>query len=210
MTKPDSTDAGGVTEDREQWLLQQSQFTNAEVNRMLDRAEKAESALATLTRENAELKTRNDALESDLDFLANHMTTDWTNRTDVGGKAMLRMKATLDQAAEPATPPAPLPGDPRDSDGRQLCGARYWGTRSWWTCDLHLGHQGDHSTRLGGDHKTRLPLPGGQGQVEALRREIVEALRVFIEDIRPGWGNLPEHVSKLVHRLEQGGEGREG
>ena len=134
-----------------------------------------EAALATLTMENAELKTRNDALESDLDFLANHMTTDWTNRTDVGGKAMLRMKAALDQATEPATPTAP-------------------------TCRCGSSATGYHLDTCPAFAVTPpAPLPGGLGPTEAFRDELCKALRSVAGDY---WETA---FRRLADRLERAG-----
>jgi hypothetical protein len=70
-------------------------WSPAEVTENAERAAKLWQAIGEPS-----LRKRAEAAESDLDFLANHMSTDWTNRTDAGGKAMLRLQSAELQAEE--------------------------------------------------------------------------------------------------------------
>lgn len=194
MTKPDSTDAGGVTHDD----VLKAAFSLAggwgcdEAGIIRTYVQQQEAALATLTRERDSLRERLDsanaicrarlvALEKLRDTGQVPLTChDCGELTFVGHEC------------QPATPPAPLPDNPPGHVDAQI----------EWLESVAA--------------KKKAPLPGGQGPTEACLNYAENALKNSSSASRDGAPDTAfrelriavRHI--LQHLKEQGGEGREG
>ncbi len=139
---------------------------------------------------------------------------DNTHPDSEAGQAISRIDRTMGPASDYAPPPQPT--EPAKEEDPEPCGVRITEMRR---CMRERGHSGHHLDseavawkwsmaapcyKRPGEPAQPAPLPGGKGPVDALRAEIVEALRECAQNQHPSGRQVlaGEFAHRLANKLE--------